>query len=79
MTNYVNLALEFKDVKKIRALPPDRDESKIIKYYMRFVINNICNDGKNLTHTMYNTYFSLPNKSPGHLSLMGFFFSLKDS
>ena len=40
MTNYVNLALEFKDVKKIRALPPDRDESKIIKYYMRFVINN---------------------------------------
>ena len=55
MTNYVNLALEFKDVTKIRALPPDRDESKIIKYYMRFVINNICNDGKNLTHTMYNT------------------------
>ena len=53
MTNYVNLALEFKDVTKIRALPPDRDESKIIKYYMRFVINNICNDGKNLTHTMY--------------------------
>ena len=55
MTNYVNLALEFKDVTKIRALPPDRDESKIIKYYMRFVINNICNDGKNLTHTMYTT------------------------
>ena len=50
MTNYVNLALEFKDVTKIRALPPDRDESKIIKY-MRFVIN-ICNDGKNLTHTI---------------------------
>ena len=26
-----------------------------------------------------NLYFIVPNKSPGHLSLMGFFFSLKDS
>ena len=42
--------MEFKDVTKIRALPHDRDETKIIKY-MRFVIN-IFNDGKNLTHTI---------------------------
>ena len=34
-------------------------------------ISSIISFGKNIS-----TYFSLPNKSPGHLSLMGFFFSL---
>ena len=43
----------FRCIKNIKIAVLEVTYSKIIKYYMRFVINNICNDGKNLTHTIH--------------------------